>query len=211
MDIKITLAISLRDLLENQSLQNISVRQIAHNCNLSTRSFYNYFSDKYDLANFIYYAVSEIAWYHEGLPRNLEQAYDAFGQTTILSYSVWKNMFKYIGQNNIREFVLTKTSSDLCRLFLWNNCGHMLQERQTQEVIAFISHGLTNMLSQLICNADPLCTISTQTLLACIPEAQRNVITADLTASPLHPQIPIFNIHKPIWPAKLYNFSSTEL
>lgn len=210
-DIKLILADSLRELLKTKSIQSISVKQITDNCGLSTRSFYNYFADKYDLANFIYYTVNEVAWFQDGLPCNLTQGYTSFITSEQISFPVWRNMFKYTGQNNVRDFALHKTKSDLCRLFLWNNCGDMLQERQTREIIAFFSHGLTNMLTNLICHSDPLCVISPETLLACLPEDQRKVLTADPTQSPLLRKIKVYDPDKPTWPPKLYTCSDTKL
>lgn len=45
---------SLMELLEEQSLDKITVGSICKNCGMSSRTFYNNFLDKYDLINWIY-------------------------------------------------------------------------------------------------------------------------------------------------------------
>jgi AcrR family transcriptional regulator len=48
------LAESIIDLVENQTLDSISIQNIVSNCGMARRTFYNNFQDKYDLLMWIY-------------------------------------------------------------------------------------------------------------------------------------------------------------
>ncbi len=50
LPIKDRLAFSLSELLEKKPIQNISVSEISRNASVSLRSFYNYYTDKYQVA-----------------------------------------------------------------------------------------------------------------------------------------------------------------
>ena len=45
---------SLQELIEYKPFERITVREIAGNCGMTTRTFYNYFQDKYDLILWTY-------------------------------------------------------------------------------------------------------------------------------------------------------------
>lgn len=61
---------SLIELLKEQPLDKITVGSIAKNCDMSSRTFYNNFLDKYDLINWIYI-------------HRIEEAYEELGENTI--------------------------------------------------------------------------------------------------------------------------------
>lgn len=48
------LAESLMELMEHKTLKEISAQEIADNCGLSRRTFYNKFRDKYDVVEWVY-------------------------------------------------------------------------------------------------------------------------------------------------------------
>lgn len=51
---KQALACALKELLEDQSFDKISVSDICERCNMNRKSFYYHFRDKYDLVNWIF-------------------------------------------------------------------------------------------------------------------------------------------------------------
>ena len=70
------LAESLVELMQNKSLKNITTKDIAKNCHLTSTTFYNHFKDKYDLLSWIYnnrigYFIDQINetydWYHAAI------------------------------------------------------------------------------------------------------------------------------------------------
>ncbi|MCL5057657.1 MAG: TetR/AcrR family transcriptional regulator C-terminal domain-containing protein [Actinobacteria bacterium] len=54
VDAKRILADSIIELAKKKSMEKITVQDIVDNCNAARRTFYNHFTDKYDLANWIF-------------------------------------------------------------------------------------------------------------------------------------------------------------
>ena len=97
---------SALEIISKYPVDKISVSDIARNCNVSTRTFYNHFKDKYDL----------IAWSYIYL---LEQRYKEHSGThdfhhwlIFTAEVVWEycdyfaNVVKYHGQNSINESIM---------------------------------------------------------------------------------------------------------
>ena len=51
---KLALSNALKELLEEQSFEKISVSDICERCGMNRKSFYYHFKDKYDLVNWIF-------------------------------------------------------------------------------------------------------------------------------------------------------------
>lgn len=68
VDTKTIFGNALLELLAGTAINYISVRQITEICGLSSRSFYNYFADKFDLMNYVYYCANESCWFENGKP-----------------------------------------------------------------------------------------------------------------------------------------------
>ena len=51
---KLALSGALKELLEEQSFEKISVSDICERCGMNRKSFYYHFKDKYDLVNWIF-------------------------------------------------------------------------------------------------------------------------------------------------------------
>lgn len=64
------LADSIVELMQNKSLKNITIKEIAANCHLTSTTFYNHFKDKYDLLSWIYH--SRIGYYMD----RINESYD---------------------------------------------------------------------------------------------------------------------------------------
>ncbi|MGI6527504.1 MAG: TetR/AcrR family transcriptional regulator C-terminal domain-containing protein [Caldicoprobacterales bacterium] len=54
VDVKETLANSLIELSYTKPIKKITIKDIVDNCNTGRQTFYNHFSDKFDLINWIY-------------------------------------------------------------------------------------------------------------------------------------------------------------
>lgn len=59
VNVKQTLADSLIELSYSKPISKITVQNIVDNCNTVRQTFYNHFSDKYDLINWIYKTKAE--------------------------------------------------------------------------------------------------------------------------------------------------------
>lgn len=93
---------SLAELLQDKAFEKITVNEIAENCGVGRRSFYNNFKDKYDLAAWLY--IRQLKNYYTGP--------DCTGLEDFIRYSmdtVKKDaqliiaIDQYKGQNNLRE------------------------------------------------------------------------------------------------------------
>lgn len=65
-------ALALRELLESNSFESISVGDIVGLSGLSSRTFYNHFRDKNELLAYLYRITVEPLWYTDGKRNSLE-------------------------------------------------------------------------------------------------------------------------------------------
>lgn len=100
---KQALANALKELMEERTLYKISIGDIVERCNLSRKSFYYHFKDKYDLVNWIYYTefVSRLA-----------KGSDIFGWSLLedicqffyQNKKFYRNALKEKGQNSFYDY-----------------------------------------------------------------------------------------------------------
>lgn len=104
------------ELISLNSIEKVAVSDIARNCNVSTRTFYNHFQDKYDLINYAYIHMIEDYYnsyidtidFHSCLTYTAKCIYD--------NLIYFKNITKYSGQNNFKASVLDPLRSIYLRL-----------------------------------------------------------------------------------------------
>lgn len=84
---KRALAQSLKELMEVQPIEKISVGSICSQCGLNRKSFYYHFKDKYELINWIYYT--------EFVEKAIEKQFDT-------SWNLFEEMCSYFYEN--RDF-----------------------------------------------------------------------------------------------------------
>ena len=105
-DVKSLLIESMTELMNKKPIQDISVKEVAENCRVSTRSFYNHFKDKYDLINTIYMG-KEKELYSVGF------GYSSVSRDSFISLFTYvaenqrfyDNACSYTGQNNLLESI----------------------------------------------------------------------------------------------------------
>lgn len=97
------LAKTALEMLSNDSVGNIHVRKIAEKCGVSTRTFYNYFHDKYEL--FLYVYTNKLEEFFETHKDDI--TFSAFikytGDVMNKSRTYFFNYQKYYGQNQFHE------------------------------------------------------------------------------------------------------------
>lgn len=122
MSTKERLMASFLELLEDKSLQDISVADIYTNAGVSKRSFYNHFSDKFDLMGYAYRVLVEQQWYRDGrrctLVEFFNRCWSSDGDEPMMLR--FKNTMSYIGQNDLRSEIENQGVKDLKRLLEWN-------------------------------------------------------------------------------------------
>lgn len=108
IDTKYVIADSLKELLERNSFENISVQDISRHSGVSRTAFYNHFKDKYDLVGWIYRAESEQIC--KGFTNSEWREFHA----RVLEYmlrerSYYINVSSYQGQNCIQDYIVDYT------------------------------------------------------------------------------------------------------
>ena len=103
--IKEKLVNSLLELVEQQSLDSITIKQLLNYASVSKQTFYNYFLDKNDLIQYIY-VKKIIPDYHEN---NMNMN---FKESLIVSFYNMKKYHKFLkeacmyeGQNNLKDYM----------------------------------------------------------------------------------------------------------
>jgi len=106
-DAKLLLELSAIELFSKNTIDKIAVKDIVKNCSLSTRTFYNYFNDKYELINSCCITILE-NYYNEHKDDLNFHLWLLFTAELICDHSsFFINVFKYTGQNNFRRSVIT--------------------------------------------------------------------------------------------------------
>ncbi len=203
IDVRAELNASLFSLLKRIPITNISVNMITNECGLSRRTFYNHFSDKYDLMAFLYYCSSENCWFHRGRVCSFEVAYTRHLSSEHLPADVFYNMFQYVGQNDIRGFMLKKVGHDLRRMFYYNNMELMLKERQLRDSIQMLTYGIVAMYENRIRDENGYVP-EAASVVNCIPDRYREALIRDPMENGHQKDIIPFDRVTCQWPPQLY-------
>lgn len=153
IDVRGELSAAMYELLKKQPITDISIHQIVSECGLSRRTFYNHFTDKYDVMAFVYYVNSERLWYRNGKPCSFSDAYTRHVNYEQMSPDVFSNMYQYVGQNDIREFSIKKIGHDLRRMYYYCHKEDLLADRKLKEHITMVTYGLSAMYEHRIHDA----------------------------------------------------------
>ena len=92
---------SLIELLEHKSIEDITVTEIAKNCGISPRAFYNHFKDKHEVVSSIY--IRHMTPY---LNAPLNEWYEQLGNFFLLYNHFMENTLCYTGQNNLGDTIV---------------------------------------------------------------------------------------------------------
>ncbi len=120
------LADTLRELMEKESLENITVIKLAKICCINRQTFYYHFRDIYDLLAWIYL--------NEKLPCREEKSYEAIladlFQYLQENHSLVKNTLSSAGKDLLVEFFLSQITPRIAELFSkkkWTNSEKKFQ------------------------------------------------------------------------------------
>lgn len=101
MSVKELISLSVLELLETETIDEITVKKIAGNCGITTRAFYNHFRDKNDVVSSIY---TNRMRKHMGCP--LDEWYRHMTDFFESEHSFFNNTINYTGQNNLGDTIL---------------------------------------------------------------------------------------------------------
>ena len=107
---------SAREMLSNSEITNVTVKDICDNCNISTRTFYKYYRDKYDVINKC--LDSKLEEFYDQSVENINLRSFLIYTTSIVNDHIpfYENVFRYTGQNNIRSYLVKPLSANYLRI-----------------------------------------------------------------------------------------------
>ena len=100
---KRALAQSLKELMEVQPIEKISVGSICSQCGLNRKSFYYHFKDKYELINWIYYTE----FVEKAIEKQFDTSWNLFEEMCSYFYEnrdFYNKTFRVEGQNSFSEY-----------------------------------------------------------------------------------------------------------
>lgn len=165
---------SLIDLLERFPFEKVTVNQIAENCGIAKRTFYNHFRDKYDLAvwTFIhqletYYASDDSVTFRSMMYHSIEIVYK--------DQHMLRNIINYTGQNNFRQSILAPMVEIYCRLIADKYGDPVTPELKT--VLFFYLGGQIAFAESALISGDiPSVDETYMVFSSCVPEHLRHYL-----------------------------------
>lgn len=127
---------SLMELLQQKTIEEITVTEIAKNCGISSRAFYNHFSDKHAVVSSIY--IRNMTPF---LNCSLPVWYEQLGDFMDRSYRFMSNTICYTGQNNLGDTIVQVDFEKLQRHIKSEVRADQLELMRTQIAIEYMLYG----------------------------------------------------------------------
>lgn len=127
---------SLLELLENKSIEEITVTEISHNCCISSRAFYNHFRDKHDVVSSIY--IKKMTPF---LDEPLNEWYYHLADFMQKHNSYMSNCIIYRGQNCLADTIVTMEWKKLKRHIKPEILTNEIERKKTEIAIEYMLHG----------------------------------------------------------------------
>jgi len=144
---------ALEILLADKELEDISTSEIIKISGLSRGSFYKYFQDKYDLANWqLEYLLDSFATQFYG-PEEQEKSLKITFEHIYENRTIYKKLFKYSGQNSITEFYMNDAISLARRV---KNASGRQFTKQDEYIVRYHASGILHLLNEWISEPNPM-------------------------------------------------------
>lgn len=144
-EIKKRLTNSLEELLKTNTLENITVGDITREAAVSRTAFYRYFTDKYDLMNWVYsYNMEELSKKYRHITCYYRLVYD---QTSFMLEK--KDFFKSVIRSDGAKLFFN-TFSDNMEAFLASNLKKLLNENSLSVKDAYLIRSHTASMYKLV-------------------------------------------------------------
>lgn len=151
---KQALSKALKELMEDQSFEKISVSDICERCHMNRKSFYYHFRDKYDLANWIFdtefvelIQKNELDIVH--IPNSFEERWDSiriFCEYFYENRTFYRKLLSVEGQNSFlahfREFIHQLLRLRLVSMFGQDDLPQMVHDFLTDGILCAIERWL---------------------------------------------------------------------
>ena len=100
---KIALASSIKQLMQEKAFEKISITDICDGCNMSRKSFYYHFKDKYDLVNWIFHTEFIEAVKNKQYDEDVEAILDMC-RYLYANKAFYKKALNIKGQNSFSDY-----------------------------------------------------------------------------------------------------------
>lgn len=112
---KDVIAQTVFELLHQKTISDITVTEIANEVGVSARTFYNCFTDKFDVCNYIYdELLKNRCWLKDGKRSTLNEFFDRLMDAIRGDYALFfQNTMCYTGQSSICEHIVSQGVEDL--------------------------------------------------------------------------------------------------
>lgn len=151
---KQALSKALKELMEDQSFEKISVSDICERCHMNRKSFYYHFRDKYDLANWTFdtefvelIQKNELDIVH--IPNSFEERWDSiriFCEYFYENRTFYRKLLSVEGQNSFlahfREFIHQLLRLRLVSMFGQDDLPQMVHDFLTDGILCAIERWL---------------------------------------------------------------------
>lgn len=151
---KQALSKALKELMEDQSFEKISVSDICERCHMNRKSFYYHFRDKYDLANWTFdtefvelIQKNELDIVH--IPNSFEERWDSiriFCEYFYENRTFYRKLLSVEGQNSFpahfREFIHQLLRLRLVSMFGQDDLPQMVHDFLTDGILCVIERWL---------------------------------------------------------------------
>lgn len=132
---------SFEELLKSKPFEKITINEIAENCGVGRRTFYNNFIDKYDLATWLY--IRQLNAFVE--ERDQAQLADFIRHSTEVvskDLPIIIALDKYRGQNSFRDS-LVEPMMDVYIKVIEKYCGHKVSPEMSQDIELYVCGQIT--------------------------------------------------------------------
>ena len=172
--VKELLGESLEELLKSKSFEKITVNEIAENCGVGRRTFYNNFTDKHDLATWLY--IRQLSAFVDIRDRAELKDFIRYSTEVVAKDRyILKALDKYRGQNNIRDSLAQPMADIYVKVIeKYYDCK---VGRELKQDIEFYVGGQIAYVGRIIQNPElPTPQEATEYFVRCIPESLKQFI-----------------------------------
>lgn len=165
---------SLTELLKSKPFEKITINEIADNCGVGRRTFYNNFRDKHDLATWLYMRqLNEFVESHEHA--HLAEFIRYTTEAVSKDLQIIKAIDKYRGQNNLRDS-LAGPMADIYVTVIEKYCGCKVSPDMRQDIEFYVGGQIAYVAGVIHRTEIPAAEEVTGFFIRCIPESLKRFI-----------------------------------
>lgn len=124
---KLALADAMKDLMAENQMSKITIGDITKKCNMSRKSFYYHFKDKYDLVNWIFY-TEFVSVIHNVPSSDMWESLEDVCEYLYENKNFYCNALKIRGQNSFSDYFV-----ELLETYMLINFGSQFEKHEHKE------------------------------------------------------------------------------